>query len=99
MKVTNDYITEIERRAHAATPVEWVADHEFPDSVRGPSALRVTVFSCRRHQDVEFIAHAREDIPRLIAEVRSLREQNTLLRLQVSTGAQIIRASIAGLED
>lgn len=66
----------IEARANAATPGPWRADESF--SIDGTA-----VFVCRTvpgvadywqgDRDSEFIAHAREDIPAMAAEIRRLR--------------------------
>lgn len=68
--LTDAYLDAIEQRAHAATEGPWEAsahDHYLvicPDcGVRGGY----------ERADAEFIAHARSDVPALLAEVRRLR--------------------------
>ena len=77
--------------------------HEYVDAVARKSAL---LSEMATSFDAAFIAHARADIPALIAEVERLRE--ALLRivaeaesdddLTVSDGADIARAALAGKE-
>jgi len=44
----------------------------------------------REFEDAEFIAHAREDLPALVAEVRRLRDQRDTLmdKLDAATGGE-----------
>jgi hypothetical protein len=65
----------IEARAAAATPGPWVvhtSDGSW-DIYEGVPAT-VLILSAHRHeQDAMFVAHARADIPALVAEVRRLK--------------------------
>lgn len=72
------WLDEIEKRAQAATPGAWGSKKDVGDRfyVHAPS-YGIRDFCClsggfERREDAEFIAHAREDIPRLTAEVRRL---------------------------
>ena len=56
-QMTEEQLKEIEGRANAATP--------------GPWTLSWSSTQCS-HEDSKLIAHAREDIPNLIAEIRRL---------------------------
>jgi hypothetical protein len=80
--ITEKELDEIEARSRAATPGPWRSyiegrDHtsgsDFimtgPDSSRGPD-IEVTGGT---PADQDFIAHARQDVPKLLAEVRRLR--------------------------
>lgn len=84
-------LAEIEARANAATPGPWEAgESAFDSSTGGGSCLGVfapTKYSPRAllanevfdEADAAFIAHARADVPDLVAEMRRLRD--TLERL------------------
>ncbi len=64
----------IEARAAAATPGPWGAN--TPPGVvaaNGRNVLGVFGGSAQDERDAEFTAHAREDVPALLAEVRRLR--------------------------
>ena len=92
--VTDAALAEIEARAHAATEPPWTAvpyrDGEPCPRCGGAShyaALtpvagiaweddEATVLM--RREDAQFIAHSREDVPRLVAEVRRLRARQRL---------------------
>lgn len=70
----------IRERAEKATPGPWWLggnDVDGPDT--GYGELRVATISntARREQkaNAEFIAHAREDIPRLLAEIERLQAE------------------------
>ena len=84
-------LAEIESRQAAATPGPWRSmvegrDHRSGDSFlmtggddhRGPDMYLTwdpVIHEDRRRADQDFIAHARQDIPALAAEIRRLREQ------------------------
>lgn len=76
--MTDDELKAIEERANAATPAPWTTfawSKWAPDevSVSGP---RLTGYEGEVvPADAEFIAHARTDVPTLLAEVRRLREE------------------------
>lgn len=76
-------LAEIKARAEAATPGPWSDRYVIGDEGGGPKH-RVTfrllsgltgdiTGHCRRTPDAAFIAHAREDVPALVAEVERLR--------------------------
>ena len=82
-----DRYDEIRKRAWAAAPGPWVwhwreDDDVWPGSIIGgvDTGRAYAVAMCPRYgkesfaQDAEFIAHAREDVPWLIAEVDALRQ-------------------------
>lgn len=65
----------IRSRAAAATPGPWEATRTYPFLVLqsgGESAISVNL-ATDPEPDAAFIAHAREDIPALVAEVERLR--------------------------
>ena len=79
----------IKARAEAATAGPWEADDSDADGVNVGWYVwsdfdETTVAPHLDHDDAEFIAHAREDVPALIAEVERLRAgreiEQTMLR-------------------
>ena len=77
--MTEQELAEIEARANAAKEGPWQIQR---DSTGAPcevihlsgSGIYAFVTSIPKTQgDIEFVAHAREDVPALIAEVRRLR--------------------------
>lgn len=89
--MTDDQLRAIEARADAATPGPWVADSNIygkgklvccrngslpkGDRVAEVLELLAGLDSDSAIANALFIAHARADIPALVAEVRRLREQ------------------------
>ncbi|MFF5019903.1 hypothetical protein [Streptomyces sp. NPDC001165] len=86
--ISDDELDEIERRCEAASPPPWEAFVEGRDHSSGDDFIRIArgdepdmyVFRSTDNgvppassEDLDFIAHARQDITRLIAEVRRLR--------------------------
>lgn len=77
-------LDEILRRCEAATAGPWVSYVEGRDHTSGSSFI-MTGPSENRGEDIElsgasqadldFIAHARQDIPRLVQEVKRLRHR------------------------
>lgn len=84
--MTDTELAEIEARANAATPGPWRVGHAetwhvFGDvgnpELMAPACGRVLLRAnehYRHGHDMAFIAHARADVPALVAEVRRLRE-------------------------
>jgi hypothetical protein len=80
--LSENEIARIEARCNATSPGPWVSYVEGRDHTSGSSFIQ-TGASQQRGQDIEligataedqdFIAGARQDIPRLIAEIRRLR--------------------------
>jgi len=93
-----DWIDEIEARERAATPGPWTAmfTHSFDEenncskgyTLDGPRPAYTGRLFYR--DDAEFAAHARIDIPRLIARVRAL-------ELQVARDSKVTDACVAWL--
>ncbi|MDO9103681.1 MAG: hypothetical protein Q7U57_01835 [Methylovulum sp.] len=76
-KITDDYqLTSIEIRANAASSGPWKAMLEGRDHSSGSSCIVTPTGSIdlegASDSDIEFMAHARQDIPYLISEVRRL---------------------------
>jgi hypothetical protein len=70
-------LAEMEKRCSEATPGPWQSWVEGRDHYAGDSFIRTDgediYLSGATVADQDFIAHARQDVPRLIAEVRALR--------------------------
>lgn len=76
--MTDEELDEIERRCAAAQPGPWVSYVEGRDHVAGSDFVMVgegdsIELTGATVADQDFIAHARQDVPRLVAEVRRLR--------------------------
>ena len=81
--LTDAELEEIRKRCDAATPGPWKSFIEGRDHTSGSSFI-LTGSVGRRRDDIEmsgatgadqdFIAHAREDIPRLLEEIARLRK-------------------------
>jgi len=81
-ELTDEELDEIERRCSAARPAPWRSFVEGRDHFGGSNMIRVTDDDDNQRdieplgatvEDQDFIAHARQDVPRLVAEVRRLR--------------------------
>jgi len=72
-----DALTEIEKRLAASTPGPWQSFIEGRDHLGGSDFIRTggedIYLSGATHADQDFIASAKQDVPLLLAEVRSLR--------------------------
>jgi hypothetical protein len=84
-ELSNEDLQVIEERAAAATPGPWESYVEGRDHLAGDNFIRTGGLddSCPdlyvQHgsapatvEDQDFVAHARQDVPRLVAEVRRL---------------------------
>lgn len=81
--MTNEELDAIERRCEAARRGPWTSYVEGRDHTSGSNFIMVGKDDEHRGEDIEltgatvedqdFIAHARQDVPRLLAEVRRLR--------------------------
>ena len=75
--VDEAYLSEVERRSNAATPGPWISFVEGRNNVSGSSFIRTASedieLSGATNADQDFIAHARQDVTLLLAEVRRLR--------------------------
>lgn len=82
MVMNDEVLKEIEERCNAATLGPWVSCVEGRDHDSGSNFI-MTGTGAARGKDIEltgatiadqdFIAHAREDIPQLLAEIRRLK--------------------------
>ena len=84
-------LREIEARAEAATPGPWDIGHEAPPLYAGNSCITAKIgermaiiFEANHNFELDnsaaFIAHARQDVPALVEEVRRLNAENARLR-------------------
>lgn len=76
-RLTDSELDRIERLCALATPGPWKAFIEGRDHLAGSDFIQTAgddiELSGATPEDHDFIASAREDVPRLIAEVRTLR--------------------------
>ena len=76
-ELTQSELRSIEQRCEAATAGPWTPFVEGRDHTSGSSFVRTTdddiEMSGATTADFDFIAHARQDVPRLLAEVQRLR--------------------------
>lgn len=73
--LTNEQLNAIRERAERATcgqTPEWYVDEEYKDTVRCAWSADLIAQSIPTTADAEFIAHAREDVPMLLAEIERL---------------------------
>ena len=89
LPLTDKYLSEIEARAKAATPGPWQYHRTWQDDRhRAMYVMHGYTGRASKHdnpwiadladdnnEDAEFIAHAREDIPALLAEIRRLQAE------------------------
>ncbi|HEU4454906.1 MAG TPA: hypothetical protein VFR81_17720 [Longimicrobium sp.] len=80
-EITPEELDEIEERCRRASPGPWISYIEGRDQSSGSSFIMTgpdgsgedIEMSGATTDDQDFIAHARQDVPRLLAEVRRLR--------------------------
>ena len=77
INLNDQQLQEIECRVNAATAGPWISFIEGRDHSSGSSFIRTSSegieLSGATQADQDFIAHARQDLPLLLAEVRRLR--------------------------
>jgi hypothetical protein len=81
LAMTDDELKAIEARANAATPGPWhlaITGDDDPDRAN-IEAGAIDVCDNPTNDDATFIAHARTDVPALVAEVRRLRRHSEAL--------------------
>ena len=82
-QLSDEYLEQVERRLRVATAGPWTSFVEGRDHTSGSSFIRTSGDDIEllggSVADQDFIAHARQDVPLLLAEVRQLRERLTLL--------------------
>jgi hypothetical protein len=75
--VSEEYIFQIKARCELATPGPWRSYLESRDQIAGSDFIQTGGEDIYLYgatiADKEFIAHARQDIPRLVGEVLRLR--------------------------
>ena len=78
-QLSDEYLQSVDARARAATAGPWQSFIEGRDHTGGSSCIRTSgediELSGASVADQDFIAHAREDIPLLLAEIRDLRQK------------------------
>ena len=96
-RMTPEAIAEIRVRAEAATPGAW-RDDRRADGVPAVHNGKVRICDTYRADgqsvlNAEFIAHAREDIPALLAEVERLRTAEESLAVENARFARELEAA------
>jgi hypothetical protein len=69
MRLTNEELAAIRERAEKATPGPWI---DNGNEIVAECKPNLGIAGAISDEDAEFIAHARTDIPKLIAEVERL---------------------------
>lgn len=91
--MTPEELEAIKQRVNAATPGPWEADYDprtdGADQIVDPQGFTICFMSVPSVSvdfdgDTDFIAHARADVPALVAEVERLRAENTRLVEELS---------------
>lgn len=106
--MTEEQLQEIEAGAAAATPGPWRVGTSDKGSVFCPFALAPEGPNGERNllrlnpnfrvmEDVAFIAHARTDVPALVAEVRQQRVELDGLKIAMREMTEVIRRAHAVL--
>jgi hypothetical protein len=104
--LTEQQLDDIDARHKAATKGPWTVSENYSD-VLGPDGDQLASYwdPTSQTRNGEFIAHAREDVPALLDEVRRLRfrlaelgEQGPNDRETVSEAAQMYRSLRAVIE-
>ena len=76
-ELSNDHLSEIERRCDLATDGPWRSFVESRDQMSGSDFIQTAgediYLSGATLEDQDFIAAARQDVPALVAEVRRLK--------------------------
>lgn len=76
-RLTAEQLEAIRKRAEKATPGRWNKEYGYGKRIRASNSIPVIdeQVGIRTEADAEFIANAREDIPKLLAEVERLQSQ------------------------
>ncbi len=96
--LTEEQLAEIDTRARIATPPPWLVHHDPRKYVLMPFSSEEDVLR-DRDANAAFCANAREDVPRLVAEVRRLRAELQPLQESDTYGWQPLMREIAKLSD
>lgn len=82
--MTEKELQEIKERCEKATPGPWGLDTWKNNlMVIATANCKIVVASRMQIRDAEFIAHAREDIPKLLREIEELKKQIEELKRQI----------------
>jgi hypothetical protein len=78
--LTDQQLDDIDARAQAATAGPWTVSEDYSD-VLGPDGDHLASYwnPTSETRNGEFIAHARQDVPALLAEIRRLKGQRKYL--------------------
>ena len=96
--LTEDQLAEIETRARVATPPPWLVNPDQRKYVLMPFSSEEDVLR-DRDANAAFCANARDDVPRLVAEIRRLRAELQPLQESDTYGWQPMMREIAKLSD
>lgn len=78
--MTSDQITEIGKRAEAATEGPWRIGKQSPNGANNIGTMGgLMTAQTTDKANAEFIAHARTDVPSLLAEIERLRTERDKL--------------------
>jgi len=80
--LTPERLRAIKERCERATPGPWWWDDR--GDVYGSKDGNTWIAGFRRELDAEFAAHARDDVPALVAEVERLWDENRRLKLRLA---------------
>jgi hypothetical protein len=80
--LSHDYLTDVKKRADAATAGPWTSFVEGRDHLGGDNFIRLSLDDSNNDlylhggsvADQDFIAHARQDIPLLLEEIERMRK-------------------------
>lgn len=79
VELTDLELEEIENLCSSATPGPWISWVEGRDHTSGDSVITTggedIYLTGATISDQDFIAHARQDVPKLIAEIKRLRKE------------------------
>jgi hypothetical protein len=84
-RLTDEQLAEISKRAEAATPGDWCIYDDIDATGERAFYLETEteiIGDTRKSSDAEFIAHAREDVPKLLAEIERLRSESNYWRME-----------------
>jgi len=93
--ITQTELNAIKERAEKATAGPWRIGMQSPNGLNNVGTIGgLLTAQTADEADAEFIAHAREDIPRLVAEIERLNEiiknyDNTIRNLDALAGSII----------
>lgn len=97
--MTEEQLKEIEARANAATPGPWKVEWDYNGLRVSEGESKEDYWDTFANDDVDlpFMSHAREDIPKLLAEVRRLRAQRKVYVVSIQTSDQYGTSRVGGV--